>query len=101
MTPRARVTVTLPPAVVREIDLRDRNRSRFILEAVEHEIESRRRQELLVSIVEPHPRSEEIAEAGLGEWGALASPGDEDLLDPAAGTAVRWRPGEGWVQVEE
>lgn len=98
MTVRARVTVTLPPEIVREIDRRDRNRSRFVLEAVEHELEARRRQELLASIAEPHSQSEEVAEAGLGEWGALAAPGDEDLLDPAAGTAVRWKPGEGWVE---
>lgn len=101
MTSRARVTVTLPPEVVREIDLRDRNRSRFILEAVEHELDNRRRQELLASIAEPHTQSEEVAEAGLDAWGDLAAPGDEDLLDPGTGTAVRWRPGEGWVEVEE
>jgi hypothetical protein len=101
MANRARVTVTLPDDLVRDIDRRERNRSKFILEAVEKELEARRRQELLASVASPHPQSEEIGEAGLGEWGDLATHGDDDLLDPTAGIAVRWRRDDGWVEVDE
>lgn len=101
MTNRARITVTLPDELVQDIDRRERNRSKFILEAVEHELEARRRQELLASVLNPHPQSEEVAEAGLGDWGRLASAGDEDLLDPNDGTTVQWSRGDGWVEVEE
>ena len=96
----ARITITLPDELVQDIDRRERNRSKFILAAVEHELESRRRQELLASVANPHPQSEEVAEAGLGAWSDLASPGDEDLLDPNAGTTVRWSRNEGWVEIE-
>ena len=99
--PRARITVTLPDEVVRDIDKRDRNRSRFVLEAVEHELESRRRQELLASVKSPHPQSEEVAEAGIGEWGDWGTAGDEELLDTAAGRSVRWSPGRGWAEGDE
>ncbi len=98
---RSRVTVTLPDEMVRDIDRRARNRSRFVLEAVEHELEARRRQELLASIENPHPQSEEVAEEGFSDWGDWGSPADEDLLDPDAGTAVRWTRGEGWAEVTE
>ncbi len=99
--PRARITVTLPAEFVRDIDRRERNRSRFILEAVEHELESRRRQELLASVESPHPQSEEVAEVGLGEWGEWGVAEDEELLDTQAGSSVRWYPGKGWTEVEE
>lgn len=101
MRNRARVTVTLPEELVRGIDRRERNRSKFILEAVEHEIEARRRQELLDSVANPHPQSEEVAEVGFGEWSEMASQEDEELLDPTAGTTVRWNRGEGWVEIED
>jgi hypothetical protein len=98
MAPRARITVTLPGDVVREIDRQERNRSKFILDAVEHELETRRRQELLASVANPHPQSSEVAEVDLDHWGELASPEDRGLLDPSTGTAVRWRHGEGWLE---
>ena len=99
--PRARITVTLPDEVVRAIDKRERNRSRFVLEAVEHELESRRRQELLASVESPHPQSEEIAEAGIGEWGGWGADEDDELLDAAAGRTVSWSPGRGWAEGDE
>jgi hypothetical protein len=96
--PAARVTVTLPPEIVDEIDRREKNRSRFVLEAVRREVQRRRREELRLSLANPHPESSELADAGLEEWGARA-PGQETdaLLDPAAGKPVRWLPGKGWV----
>ena len=50
-----RVTVTLPAEVVREVDRREQNRSRFVLEAIQHELERRRRDALRRSIETPRP----------------------------------------------
>ncbi len=44
--PAERITVTFPPDLVREIDRRERNRSRFIQQAVRRELERQRRAEL-------------------------------------------------------
>lgn len=94
-----RVTVTFPPEVVRAIDRQERNRSKFVLEAVRRELERRQREEFHRSLDNPHPESRETAELGLEDWAKLMSPEDEDLLDPAAGKDVRWVPGEGWIEV--
>lgn len=34
--------------------------------------------------------TEELAD--VSDWGRLASPGDEDLLDPRGGTRFSWKP---------
>jgi len=93
-----RVTVTLPSKVVREIDRMEKNRSRFVLQAVRHEIERRRREELRRSLENPHAESEEVAEVGFDEW-ARGLPDEQasDLIDLSAGKSVRWVPGEGWM----
>ena len=94
-----RVTVTLPGDLVGDIDRREKNRSKFIAEAVGRELDHRRRVELRRSLQNPHPESVELAERGLEEW-ARALP-DEDshaLLDSSAGKPVEWVPGEGWVE---
>jgi hypothetical protein len=94
----SRITVTLPPELVSEIDRRERNRSRFVLDAVRREIQRRRREELRRSLERPHPESSELADAGLEEWGARASKeADSELLDPSAGRPVSWVKGRGWV----
>ncbi len=98
MSATARVTVTLPAELVERIDRLASNRSRFISEAIAHELDRRRRDALEASLVNPHPETDELAAAGLGEWMAAAAEGDDDLLDPAAGRPVRWVPGEGWVE---
>ena len=92
-----RVTVTLPADLVQQIDRVERNRSRFIAEAVEQELRRRRREALLRSISDPHPETTELADASLGDWTSdlLA---EENLVDGAAGTAVRWVEGTGWVR---
>ena len=98
MATTERVTVTLPVDVVERIDRLERNRSRFITEAVERELIRRRREGLLRSLEQPHPEAAELAAEGLAEWGAgLPSVGD-DLLDESAGKAVRWVEGRGWVE---
>ena len=94
-----RVTVTLPGEVVRQIDRLEPNRSRFFLEAVRHELEHRRREELRRSLENPHPESEALAQTGFGEWArSLPAENVAGLVDLTAGTPVRWVPGEGWVR---
>ena len=92
-----RVTVTLSAELVEGIDRLERNRSRFIAEAVEHELARRRREALLTSVRNPHPETTDLADISLGEWTAEL-PNDEGLVDPLGGTAVRWVEGQGWVE---
>lgn len=91
------MTVTLTAGLVERIDRLERNRSRFVAQAVEHELTRRRREELLTSIRPPHPDSVELASASLEDWTADL-PADEGLVDVAGGTAVRWVEGQGWVK---
>jgi hypothetical protein len=94
-----RVTFTLPAEVVQEIDRREGNRSRFVLDAVKRELARRRREELRRSLRTPHPNSVRLAEAGIGEWAkGLPREEAEDLVDVKKGTAVRWVPGRGWEE---
>jgi hypothetical protein len=93
-----RVTVTMPADLVAGIDRYARNRSGFIAEAVRHELKRRRRQELLQSLDQPHPDSLASAALGLTHWADDLPAGDTDLLDPAAGIAVRWTPEQGWQE---
>ena len=92
----ARVTVTLPFELLEGIDRFESNRSRFIAEAVEHELVSRRREELKRSLANPHPEASELADVGLAAWGTSLPAGDDDLVDVNAGAAVRWVEGRGW-----
>jgi len=97
-----RVTVTLPNELVRDIDRREKNRSKFVAEAVRHELDRRRRAELRRSLQNPHPESAELAELGLEEWTrGLPEEDTSALVDKSAGKAVRWVPGEGWVEERE
>ena len=97
--PVARVTVTLPADVVENIDRLDRNRSAFVLDAVRRELQRRRREQLRRSLQRPHPDSREMAEAGFDAWaGALPQEDVSGLVDPRAGTPVRWVPRRGWVE---
>jgi len=94
-----RVTVTLPGDLVRDIDRREKNRSKFVAEAVRRELDRRRRSDLRRSLENPHPESAGVAEEGLEEWSrGLPEEDVEALLDSSAGKAVRWVPGEGWVE---
>lgn len=96
-----RVTVTLPVELVADIARYEPNRSRFIAEAVQHELRLRRQQELGRSLANPHPEASELAEAGLADWGSSLPADDEGLVDSTAGTAVRWVEGAGWVKEHE
>ena len=98
-TTTARVTVTLPSDVVQDIDRIEKNRSRFILEAVRHELQHRRRQELLRSLHHPHPETAELAELGLAERARQLPPDDgADLVDLQGGMPIRWTPDQGWAE---
>ncbi|MEK7754232.1 MAG: ribbon-helix-helix domain-containing protein [Acidobacteriota bacterium] len=97
-----RVTVSLPDDLVRDIDRREKNRSKFVAEAVRRELDRRRRAELSRSLANPHPESSELAEQGLEEWSrGLPEEDAEALVDSSAGKPVRWVPGEGWVEERE
>jgi hypothetical protein len=94
-----RVTVTLPTEVVRDIDRLEKNRSKFVFEAVRHELTRRRREALRRSLRSPHPESSQLAEAGFGEWvGRLPEEDAASLVDVRSGTPVRWVPGKGWLE---
>ncbi|HLG58561.1 MAG TPA: hypothetical protein VI485_24665 [Vicinamibacterales bacterium] len=92
-----RVTVTLPADLVERIDQLERNRSRFIAEAVEHELAQRRRDALLQSVQNPHPETTGLVDVGLSDW-ISDLPTDETLVDARAGTPVRWIEGQGWTK---
>lgn len=97
-----RVTVTLPVDLVRDIDRREKNRSKFVAEAVRNELDRRRRDDLRRSLDNPHPESTELAGQGVEEW-ARGLP-EEDaaaLVDSNAGRPIRWISGEGWVEGHE
>ena len=94
-----RITVTLPKDLVRDIDRKEKNRSKFVGEAVRNELDRRRREELRRSLDNPHPESAELAEEGLAEWQrGLPDEDTEGLVDCRVGKPVRWVSGEGWVE---
>src|SRR6266508_3808712 len=99
--PAARITVTLPPELVEEIDRRERNRSRFVLDAIRREVQRRRREDLRRSLANPHPESSVLADAGLEDWGGRARQGESsEPLDLSEGRPVRWVRGRGWVDAK-
>ncbi len=96
-----RVIVTLPTEVVRDIDRLERDRSKFVLEAVRNELERRWREELLPSL-RPDAEAQQVAEAGFGEWAASQFAEEiAELVDLNTGKPVRGVVGEGWVEAQE
>lgn len=94
-----RVTVTLPGDLVRDIDRREKDRDKFVTEAVRRELDRRRRDELKRSLERPHLESADLAEQGFDEWSrGLPEEDAEGLVDASAAKPVRWVPGEGWVE---
>lgn len=94
--PTERVTVTLPAETIETIDRLEKNRSRFIAQAVQRELEHRRQAELQRSIDNPHPDAGTLAEAGFDDWAASLPAEGAALVDESAGTPVVWVAGEGW-----
>jgi Arc/MetJ-type ribon-helix-helix transcriptional regulator len=100
LTHAERVTVTLPDELVKDIDRWEKNRSRFVAEAVRHELERRKRAELQKSLMEPHVDSTELAEQGYEDWfRGLPDEDTESLVETGLGTPVSWIPGEGWKEL--
>ncbi len=97
MAETARVTVTLAVDLVDSIDRIERNRSRFIAEAVQHELARRRQAGLLQSLRSPHVDTVALVDTGLADW-VSDLPADEGLVDIDAGTPVRWVEGHGWTK---
>lgn len=97
MTTTERVTVTLPIELVERIDRLERNRSRFMAEAAEHELVRRRREGLLRSLEAPHAEAADLADDSLADWGASLPVDDDQLVEVDAGVPVRWVPGQGWT----
>src|SRR5260370_40562089 len=96
------VTVTLPTDLVRDIDRQEKNRSKFVADAVRYELDRRRREELRRSLQNPHPESAVLGNEGLEAWTrSLPEEDTEALVDSSAGTPVRWVSGEGWVEGRE
>jgi Arc/MetJ-type ribon-helix-helix transcriptional regulator len=97
-----RVTVSLPNDLLRDIDRREKNRSKFVAEAVRNELDRRRREELRRSLQNPHPESAVLAGQGLEEWTrGLPEEDAEALVDSSAGKPIQWVSGEGWVEGRE
>ncbi len=97
--PTERVTVTLPSELLREIDRIEKNRSAFILEAARRELQRRRREELRRSLRNPHPETDELAQAGFDDWAnSLPKEDIDELVEVRAGTVVNWIPGRGWIK---
>jgi hypothetical protein len=93
-----RVTVTLPAETVREIDRVEKNRSRFVLEAVAREIRRRQRERLRVSLRSPHPESAAFEELGLAAYvDGLPDENVREIVDVRRGTPIRWVSGKGWA----
>lgn len=98
MTTTERVTVTLAIELVEQIDRLERNRSRFIAEAVDRELARRHREGLLRSLASPHADAGELADAGLADWGKSLPDDHGGLVDLDAGRGVRWIADRGWVE---
>jgi hypothetical protein len=101
MTGSTRVTITLPSEILSEIDREEKNRSRFILEAVQREIVRRRKEALATSLDHPHPESQSLEASDLTEWFGTGEGDASRLLDSDAGMDIQWIPDEGWVTVEK
>ena len=97
-----RVTVTLPNDLVREIDRREKNRSKFIAEAVRNELDRRRRDELTGRWTTPTPRVLNSPSRDLRSGRAAyprKMPRHSSTVN--AGRPIRWVSGEGWVEGRE
>ncbi len=93
--------MTLPRELVADIDRRERNRSRFIREAVRREMERRKREAFRSSLSQPHEESAEAEELGLEEWLGTSGREADQLLDPDAGVDIRWKPEFGWTRAKD
>src|SRR5690349_13185947 len=92
-----RVTITLAADLVESIDKIERDRNRFISEAIKRELARRRHAGLLQSLHHPHADTADFLDPELTEW-TSDLPEDDGLVNMAAGTPVRWIEGKGWIR---
>jgi len=96
------VTLSLPSDLVKDIDRREKDRNKFVAEAVRNELDRRRREELHRSLDSPHTEGTDLAEQGLEEWArGLPDEVNETLVDRDSGMPVEWISGKGWVEGRE
>jgi hypothetical protein len=96
-----RITVTLPPGLLSQIDRVDKNRSRFLPRAARRELRRLERKALKLSLDARVFTDEdrELEATGLAEYAASLPDDDcEAIIEPAAFKPVRWVPGKGWVE---
>jgi hypothetical protein len=94
-----RVTIRLARELATDIDRWEKDRGKFVAEAVRNELDRRRHAELQRSIENPHAESANFIDEGLREWVDGLPPEDaEALVDMSAGKPLRWIPGTGWTE---
>jgi hypothetical protein len=101
MAPVERITVTLPPGLVSQIDRVDTNRSGFLARAARRELRRLERKALKLSLDARVFTEEdrELEAAGLADYGSSLPDEDcEAMIDPSAFKPVRWVAGKGWVE---
>jgi hypothetical protein len=99
--PAARITITLSEALLDRLDRAEANRSRFIAEAVERELDRRRREALRRSLEAPHVETLDTAQLGLETYRDGLDADDVPQVDASEGVAVAWRDGSGWREVAD
>ena len=66
---------------------------------VGHKCGPRQRDDLRLSLQNPHPESTGLAEQGLQDWASgLPEEDGESLVVNTVGRPVRWAPGKGWLE---
>jgi hypothetical protein len=101
MAQAERITVTLPPRLVAQIDRVDGNRSGFLARAARRELRRLERKALKLSLDARVFTDEdrELEAAGLADYAASLPAEDcEAMIEPDAFKPIRWVPGTGWVE---
>ncbi len=83
-----------------DIERRERNRSKFVAEAVHRELERQRCEELRRSTAVHIPKAPIWPSRVWMMVAHIARGGYESLLDCSGGKKVRWIPGQGWIEEE-
>jgi len=97
----AHAAIKLPATLARQVDRLSRDRSKFVVDAVRRELRRQQHDGIQRSLRNPHPDSRNLAKLGLKEWQASLPEDDPaDLVDVAAGSAVRWTPNKGWIELD-
>lgn len=92
-----RITLTLPSEVVTAIDRTTHDRDSFVTDAVRHEIDRRREDQLQRSLDRPHPETSMANKSVPRDW-PTGVPHDEwdELLTSELGQDICWEEEKGW-----